>query len=97
MDRSCNHTTILLLALPLHTVISYSILGGSLVGSVHTVVWIIVTYSGPPTYKDFTNEDLTTSILGLCMRKWDIFVLVRGPPTVPLTRILCKAVTLCIE
>ena len=51
----------------------------------------------PPTYMVFTNEDLTTSILGLCMRKWGIFVLVSGPPTVPLTWILCMAVTLCIE
>ena len=35
LDRSCNHTTIPLMALPLHTAISHSILGGSLVGSVH--------------------------------------------------------------
>ena len=66
-------------------------------GSLKRFPHTFTTYRGPPTYKVFTNADLTTSIFGLCMRKWGIFVLVSGPPTVPLTWILCMAVTLCIE
>ena len=49
-------------------------------------------YRGSPTYVVFTTADPTTAIFGLCIRKWGIFALSRGPLTVPLTRILRNVV-----
>ena len=52
----------------------------------------ISIYIGSPTYAVFTTEVPTTTIFGLCTRKWGIFGLVGDPPTVLLTWILFNKV-----
>ena len=37
-------------------------------------------YRGSPTYAVFTTADPTTVIFGLCLHKWGIFRVSRGPP-----------------
>ena len=65
----------------------------SILSQFNELIWRIDRNITKYTYEVFTTADATTMIFGLCTPKWGIFVLViRRPPTFPLTRILHNVV-----